>query len=139
MIITDTGAFVALFSERDRDHSAAQQAFIEISEGFITTYPVVTETCYLLARSAGQNTVRLSLQSIVRNAAEVFHLQNSHIARMMILMKKYEDLPMDFADASLVLLAEELNHGRILTTDRRDFSIYRWKDTQLFDNFLRSS
>jgi hypothetical protein len=37
---------------------------------------------------------------------------------------------MDFADASLVLLAEHLGHGRILSTDRRDFHTYRWKNTQ---------
>ena len=136
MIITDTGAFVALLSERDEDHAIAQQAFIERSEGFITTYPVITETCYLLARSVGQRAARAFLQSIVRNAAEVFHLQNSHLDRMIVLMQKYEDLPMDFADASLVLLAEELGHGRILTTDRRDFSVYRWRDTQSFENLL---
>lgn len=42
-------------------------------------------------------------------------------------MAKYADLPMDFADASLVLLAEHLCHGRILSTDVRDFRTYRWK------------
>lgn len=36
-------------------------------------------------------------------------------------MKQYSDLPMDLADASLVLLAEEIGHGRIVSTDRRDF------------------
>jgi predicted nucleic acid-binding protein len=42
----------------------------------------------------------------------------------------------DFADASLVVLAEHLGHGRILTCDRRDFSIYRWNDTNPFENLL---
>jgi len=45
---------------------------------------------------------------------------------------------MDYADASLVVLAEHLKHGQILTTDRRDFSIYRWQDTKIFDNLLFS-
>jgi hypothetical protein len=43
---------------------------------------------------------------------------------------------MDFADASLVVLAEHLNEGRILTSDRRDFSIYRWNNTKSFENLL---
>jgi hypothetical protein len=34
---------------------------------------------------------------------------------------------MDLADASLVLLPESLGHGRILTTDQREFRTYRWK------------
>jgi hypothetical protein len=46
---------------------------------------------------------------------------------MPALMKRYSDLPMDLADASLVLLAESLGHGRILTTDERDFRTYRWE------------
>ena len=40
-------------------------------------------------------------------------------------MEKYRDLPMDLADASLVLLAEALGSGRILSTDARDFGAYR--------------
>jgi predicted nucleic acid-binding protein len=54
--------------------------------------------------------------------------------KMMII--KYSDLPMDLADASLVLLAEKLGHGRILSTDRRDFRTYRWKNHSPFQNLL---
>ncbi len=36
-------------------------------------------------------------------------------------MRQYQDLPMNLADASLVLLAERLGHGRIVSTDQRDF------------------
>jgi hypothetical protein len=51
-------------------------------------------------------------------------------------MKQYENLPMDFADASLVMLAEDLGHGRIVSTDKRDFGVYRWKNTHPFQNLL---
>jgi len=44
---------------------------------------------------------------------------------------------MIIADASLVLVAETLGHGRILSTDRRDFHTYRWKNTKPFENLLR--
>ena len=40
-------------------------------------------------------------------------------------MVQYADLPMDYADATLVVLAEELNTNLVLTTDRKDFRIYR--------------
>jgi uncharacterized protein len=39
-------------------------------------------------------------------------------------------------DASLVVLAEQLGHGRILTVDRRDFNVYRWSDRIPFENQL---
>jgi hypothetical protein len=43
---------------------------------------------------------------------------------------------MDLADASLVLLAEELGSGRIVSTDQRDFNAYRWKHREPFENLL---
>jgi uncharacterized protein len=43
---------------------------------------------------------------------------------------------MDLADASLVILAEHLGDGRILSTDERDFKTYRWKNRKPFKNLL---
>ena len=66
----------------------------------------------------------------------MFELNATHAARIERLMMKYADLPMDLADASLVLLAEHLGHGRILSTDERDFRTYRWKSHWPFENLL---
>lgn len=52
-------------------------------------------------------------------------------------MEKYRDLPMDLADASLVIAAEELGSGRILSTDERDFHAHRWKQRRPFRNLLK--
>ena len=51
-------------------------------------------------------------------------------------MKQYADLPMDLADASLVILAEHLDDGRILSADQRDFNTYRWKNREPFENLM---
>ncbi|MEI6446196.1 MAG: hypothetical protein WCO29_24485 [Nostocales cyanobacterium ELA583] len=51
-------------------------------------------------------------------------------------MEKYANLPMDLADASLVILAEHLGHGRIFSVDQRDFNTYRWKQNYPFENLL---
>lgn len=61
-----------------------------------------------------------------------------HLSRMIQLMERYADLPMDFADASLVVLAENLGHGRILTVDRHDFRTYRWNERNPFENLMLS-
>ena len=47
--------------------------------------------------------------------------------RMALLMNRYQDVPMDMADASLVALAESLSDHRVLTFDT-DFFIYRLTD-----------
>lgn len=67
---------------------------------------------------------------------QVFEFGAEAFVRLKTLMHKYRDLPMDYADASLVLLAEHLGHGRILTTDQRDFGTYRWKNHYPFESVL---
>lgn len=125
MIVADTGFFIALLNSRDSFHANAQQAITNLQEPLITTHPVLTETCYLLFRSVGYEAQVNFLKSFSRGAFDVFNIERHHVARIIELMKQYADLPMDFADASLVVLAEHLGHGRILTCDRRDFSTYR--------------
>ena len=138
MIIIDTGVFVGLFNPRDNFHHLARTAFSQVQEPLITTYPVLTETCYLLSRSAGQIAQANFLRSISRGAFELFDLQRHDIDRMVELIERYANLPMDFADASLVVLAEHLGHGRILTVDQRDFNTYRWNNRHPFENLLLS-
>jgi predicted nucleic acid-binding protein len=43
----------------------------------------------------------------------------------MAFFSRYEDLSVDFADATLVVLAEQLGADSVLTTDHRGFEIYR--------------
>lgn len=51
-------------------------------------------------------------------------------------MDTYHALPMDLADGSLVILAEELGSRRSFSTDQRDFHTYRWKAQKPFRNLL---
>ena len=52
------------------------------------------------------------------------------------LMARYRDTPMDFADATLVLLADTLGVRDILTLDRRGFRTYRTAKRQSFQLLL---
>jgi uncharacterized protein len=76
------------------------------------------------------------LREIATGRIAIFQLETAHLDRMTDLIERYADLPMDLADASLVVLAEQIGHGRILTVDRRDFSVYRWQNNQPFENLL---
>lgn len=76
------------------------------------------------------------MKSYEKNAFDVFDLRPEHAGTLTKLMQKYAELPMDLADASLVILAEHLDHGRIFSTDERDFRTYRWKHRKPFTNLL---
>jgi uncharacterized protein len=136
MIIADTGFFVALGNQSDRFHAQAIAVLNQFSEPLITTYPVISETCYLLARESRIAVECTFLREIATGRIAIFQLETSHLNRMTDLIERYADLPMDLADASLVVLAEQIGHGRILTVDRRDFSVYRWQNNQPFQNLL---
>jgi predicted nucleic acid-binding protein len=97
---------------------------------------VVTETCYLLLTRLGNSAQVSFLNSLSNNQIELFDLQHRHKPQIALLMQQYANLPMDLADASLIILAEHLGHGRILSVDQRDFNTYRWKNTQPFQNLL---
>lgn len=137
MILVDTGFWLALASAKDRHHQSAKRALLEIEERLITTWPVMTETCHLLVARVGERSARAFVESGAAGAYELFELTRDHLPRVSALMAKYAALPMDLADASLVVLAEHLGSGRILSTDQRDFGAYRWKDRKPFRNLLR--
>ena len=136
MILVDTGFWLALANRNDRLHAVSVSTLQTIREPLVTTWPVMTETCHLLASRLGIEAERAFLLRASEGAFRIFDLTVEHLNRVDELLVKYADLPMDLADASLVILAEALGSGRILSTDRRDFHAYRWKTRKPFKNLL---
>lgn len=138
MIIADTGFWLALANQKDQYHQLATNKLNQLKEPLITTHPVITETCYLLLNKLGNYAQCNFMEMWYSGGFQVFELKQSHANQVKELMKKYANLPMDLADASLIILSENLGHGRILTVDQRDFAVYRWKNQYPFNNILFS-
>lgn len=136
MIIVDTGFWVGLANRRDKNHNQCRVVLQHCTESLITTYPVLVETIHLLFQRIGVAMTLAWFDTVQAEGVELFTLDSSHLPRIGRLMHQYADLPMDLADASLVILAEHLGHGRIVSTDRRDFHTYRWKNHHPFHNLL---
>ena len=135
-VIADTGFWLALANRKDEHHSAAREALKKLREPLISTWPVMTETCHLLAARLGVAAELAFIDAANHGAFGIFNLTPAHLPRIHELMEQYRNLPMDLADASLVILAKHLASGRILSTDRRDFGAYRWKNRKPFRNLL---
>lgn len=136
MILADTGFWLALANTADRHHERARAALASVRAPLVTTWPVLTETCHMLAARLGIDAQLAFVRSAALGAFEIFALGREHLERVEVLMKKYRSLPMDLADASLVILAEESGSGDILSTDVRDFGACRWKNRKPFRNLL---
>lgn len=135
MIIADTSYWLALANRNDHYHQLAIDITRTLDERLITTWPVLTETCHLLLNRLGVD-AQVKFVSNISNFADIFIMEPKHTKTCADLMQKYQDLPMDLTDASLVLLAESLGEGKILSTDQRDFNVYRWKNQRPFTNLL---
>lgn len=136
MILVDTGFWLALANAQDHYHQRAVNFLKKNKQKLITTWPVMTETSHLLLSRLGIQASLTFIQTYQLGAFEIYEPLHQHAPRLTKLMHKYQDLPMDLADASLIILAEELGSGLILSTDLRDFQTYKWKNHKPFQNLL---
>src|SRR5208283_5104828 len=107
MIIVDTGPFVALFDKDDQHHRLCKKTLREIEEPLLTNSAVLTETMYLLSFSLKAQELFLDFLQMAGIICRNIDLEL--VPRIRQLLHKYEDLPIDFTDASLVALAEAEN------------------------------
>ena len=132
MILTDAGPLIALIDRGEPDHGVCVACLARLTGPMLTTWPAFTEAMYLLAEAGGWR-AQEALWSLVKQGDLEIALQGAeHYQRMQALMRKYQDRPMDLADASLVCLAEQRGVRDIFTLDRQDFHIYRLHGRQTF-------
>jgi predicted nucleic acid-binding protein len=132
-VLLDTGCIVALLDRSEQNHRRCAEVVTELDAPLVTCEAVIAEACYLLRglRGAGDAV----LENVERGTFEIpFRLDRASRA-IRLLMRRYASVPMDFADACLVHLADELDTGRILTFDE-DFTVYRWRRSRAFDRLL---
>jgi uncharacterized protein len=128
-VLADTGFLVAIYDKRERHHSACVQAYQSLDNPLVTCAPVMAEALYLL-RSVPDACDGL-LASVAEKILEIPFRLGESAASVQRIMKKYRDIPADFADACLIQMAEELDTGDILTLDG-DFRHYRWHRNRTF-------
>ena len=133
MTLTDTGALVALLDKDDDRHAACVEAASQLPpQPMLTTMPCFTEAIYLLG-AVGVWRYQQQLWKLRESGRLVLHeLTDAEINRMAEAMEKYQDTPMDLADASLVAVAESRAMKRVFTIDS-DFHIFRMADCSAFE------
>ena len=134
-ILIDSGPMIALFNRADRYFNASVQFMRSNKRPLVTSIANVTEAVYLLeySKQAQADYLKwIGSSTIIIEKIESVDLLDIHT-----LFEKYHDVPMDFADACIVYLAERLGTNEIVTIDS-DFDIYRLKGKKTFKNLLIS-
>ena len=130
-LLLDTGALVSLLDRSQRHHASFAEFFGEWKRPVVSTEAVLTETTHLLGRVRGGP--QACLDFFLSGALVMVPSTTASLRRCRELVAQYSDLPMDYADATLVVLAEELGTNVVFTTDRRGFAVYRIKGRRRFD------
>lgn len=130
--IVDTGPLAAWFRANDPFHGVTDRFFRGFDGVLVTTWAVVVEVTHLLRPEAQL----LFLAWVRKGGLEVVDMGAADLEPIERLIAKYRDQPMDFADATLVLLADRTGVSDIITLDRRQFDIYRFRGNRRFSHLL---
>lgn len=117
--LIDTGALLALLDRDDRWHTPCVDAFARVRLPLLTSAVVLTELFHLL----GDSDIGPAWE-LLRSGA-IAPIGDADLPALEMLMLRYVDRPMDFADATLVHLATHASLSTILTVDNNDFETYR--------------
>ncbi len=128
--ILDTGPWVALIDRSESRHSQCVQWLKNFSGKLYSTEAVLTEVLYLLNFSITAQCAALDF--ILGSVVEIVPSSTESLKKTKNLMKKYADLPMDFADATIVCLATETGMQNVVTFDKKDFAVYRLPKKRIF-------
>ena len=133
-VLLDTGPWVALIDRSEAKHSDCVQWFKGFAGNIYSTEAVLTEVLYLLNFSIIAQCAAMDF--VLKSIVEVIPSNMQSLWKTKNLMKKYADLPMDYADATLVCLAAEAGIQNIATFDKKDFSIYTLPPRRKFNLVL---
>lgn len=121
--LADTGALLAYLDRTDRWHDRCREAFGGFRLPLATSAAILTELFHLVGDDPAERDA--AWRFIRSGAVSVLPIVDADMPRLEALMRKYLDRPMDFADATLVHLAERESLSTVFTVDHNDFETYR--------------
>ena len=128
--LIDTGVIVAYLDRNDCWHRPCVEAVQSVRLPLLTTSAVLTEVFHLILRDFGG--VDRAWELLDSGAITLASIGDSDLAPLRTLMLRYKDRPMDFADATLVHVANREGVRLILSIDHHDFETYRLAGNKKF-------
>lgn len=131
--LIDAGPIIALFDKDDQYHGEVMDFMKDFEGRLISTWPVLTEVSYML--DFNKQTQLDFLDWIGAGGIELYNLEQWQLIKLREIMNRYADLPADFADASLFVIAEARDLDSIISLDS-DFQVYKLKSGKYLTNLL---
>jgi predicted nucleic acid-binding protein len=128
--LLDTGAVLAILNRQDRWHRGCTEGFSQLRKPLLTSEAVLAELFHMVGDNSGR--LEAAWKFVRSGAVTIGIIKDSDLPSISRLMHQYRDRPMDFADATLVHLAEQESLSTVLTIDFADFQTYRIGGTKRF-------
>lgn len=125
MILVDTGGLLAALFRDQRDHAACADALRAASGDKLLSPFVLAELDYLIARNAGVDAELALLEEVSRGAYRLAPFDASDVAAASEVVRRYRELEIGLADASIVVLSHRHACLDVLTLDERHFRALR--------------
>ena len=122
MILTDTGAIISMLDVYDSSHKAVTGFW---GQRLVLPVTLLAEIDYLVTKKLGAHVTRAFFAGIENGDLELLGFDNDDFKRANAIMAKYPDVPLGIADASVMALADRYEIQKILTLDRRHFSLVK--------------
>jgi predicted nucleic acid-binding protein len=132
--LIDAGPIIALFNKNDKYHEKIKEFLKNYKGLLLSTWPVVTEVSHMLDFNVQTQIDFLTWINL--GGVVIENIDNEDISRIIELSRKYSDVTMDLADASLVVLSEKKNIKEIITIDS-DYYIYRTINKEMIENIFK--
>lgn len=120
--LIDAGPLIAYYDKTDQSHAAARRFFENFRGHLLVSEPVCTEVMWLLKSSWRVQNEFLS--DLRKGLYQLVNLEIADLEQIAILNEKYQNVPADFADLSLVAISARLKINKVVSLDS-DFDIYR--------------
>lgn len=131
--ILDTSFLFALTDKCDRNHTHVFLVAQTLQDSLILPTVVIPEVSYLIGSRLGHQAMRVFLANLTTSNLQIESLSIDDLVRVTEILEQYADSQLDFVDSAIVALAERLNITRILTLDRRDFTMIRPRHCEYFE------
>lgn len=131
--LLDSGYLYARLNGKDASHEAVSAVVPTRSEPVILPIPAITEVTFLLQRDLGKHAVWEFIDALNETDIRLEPPTAIDYKRAAEVLRNYNDANIDFVDACIVAMAERLNITKILTIDRRHFSIFRPRHCDTFE------
>lgn len=124
-LVLDTGAIIALLYQKDPHHRACVALVDTTHEDLLVPAPVLVELDYWVCKHLGMEAWERFIHDVAEGAYGLVDLDEQDLLRAAEIQRRYSNLDLGFVDAAVVTVCERLGEKKVITIDRRHFSIIK--------------